>query len=158
MKDFITKKDKYFMDYGDAILTEFRKMKYGISPCCHKDDLDLISIRYELAKWQTSGDFSTIAQAKTNCKTWVLKNNCLEDYEGICYININVNNNDNIAKSYHVFPAQTVWTLTYDLKFTPNVTTTDEDGQEISGTVVYLNSTTVQITFSSPVSGWAYLS
>ena len=157
MKDFLTKKDKYFINYGDAVMTEFRRMKYGINPCCHKNDLDLITMRYEIAAWQSSGDFSTIAEVKTNYRIWLPKEECITENNNICYINVNVNNN-NIAKSYHISPAQLVWTLTHDLTFTPNVTTTDESGQEISGVVVYVNPTTIQITFTTPVAGWAYLS
>ena len=156
MKDFQTKKDKYFIDYANAVMTEFRKMKYGINPCCHKSDLNLISMRYELAEWQSSGDFSTISKVKRNYRIWMPKDSCATENNSICYFNVNINNN--VAKSYHIFPAQLVWTLTHDLEFVPNVTTTDEGGEEISGSVQYINDTTIQITFSQPVSGWAYLS
>jgi hypothetical protein len=156
MKDFQTKKDKYFTNYANTVVTHFRKMKYGINPCCQKSDENLTFIRYELAIWQSSGDFSTISNIKRNYRIWMPKDSCATDNNTICYFNVNVNNN--VAKSFHISPARTVWTLVHDLEFVPNVTTTDESGQEIMGTVVYTNATTITITFSQPVAGWAYLS
>jgi hypothetical protein len=156
MKDFITKKDKYFKDYANAIMTQFRSLKYGISSCCEKINLDLVTMRYELSYWQTSGDYSTLSELKSNYKKWLPIN--VAGDEEVCYFNINVNNYSGVGKSYHITPASSLWVLTHDLEFSPNVTTTDESGQEIQGTVVYVNATTVNVVFSTPVAGWAYLS
>ena len=89
--------------------------------------------------------------------------NVIEVNAGGCITTINVNPEINInentgAVSYHITPAQATWTFVHGLGFNPNITTTDENGQQIFGTVTYLNNTTVQITFSQPVAGWAYLS
>lgn len=157
MKDFITKKDKHYKNYADGIMTLFRSLKYGINPCCDKTDLDLLAMRYELAYWQTSGDYSTLSELKSNYKKWLPINIAVGDEE-ICYFNINVNNYNGVGKSFHITPASALWTLVHNLEFSPNVTTTDESGQEIQGTIVYVNDTTVNVVFSQPVAGWAYLS
>jgi hypothetical protein len=153
MKNFATKKEKYFCDFGDLMNASFLKMKYGVANCRTLKDPDLITMRYELAVWQSSGDFSSLSEVRSNSKKWLPINVMCDD---IC--NITVINNNGVGKSFHITPPQTVWTLVHDLPFNPNVTTTDENGQEILGTVVYANDTTIIVTFSQPVSGWAYLS
>jgi hypothetical protein len=153
MKDFAAKKEKYFCDFASLMTAKFLKMKYGVANCVVQKDPDLITMRYELAVWQSSGDFSSLSEVRTNSKKWLPINLLCDD---IC--NITVINNNGEGKSFHITPAQSVWTLVHDLSFVPNVTTTDENGQEILGTVVYVNDTTITVTFSQPVAGWAYLS
>ena len=50
------------------------------------------------------------------------------------------------------------WSITHNLDFRPNVTTTDSSGFAIEGEVSYPNSTTVTINFSISTTGFAYLS
>ena len=53
----------------------------------------------------------------------------------------------------------TVWTITHDLAFRPNVAVVDSVAQQIfPGSVEYLTETTIRLTFSSAVGGEAYLS
>jgi hypothetical protein len=55
--------------------------------------------------------------------------------------------------------ANTIWTITHNLSFYPNVAVVDSTGHEIfPGDVSYPNSTTVQLTFSAAVAGEAFLS
>ena len=70
---------------------------------------------------------------------------------------ININNGTG-AKSFQITTPQAVWYFIHNLGFNPNVLTTDSNGQQIDGTVTYIDVNTIEITFSSPVSGWAYLS
>jgi hypothetical protein len=89
--------------------------------------------------------------------------NIIEVNAGGCITRINVNPEINIndntgARSFHISPAQAVWYFIHGLGFNPNVTTTDENGQEILGILQYIDINTIQITFSQPVAGWAYLS
>jgi hypothetical protein len=60
----------------------------------------------------------------------------------------------------HVQPtASTVWNITHNLVFRPNVTAVDSTGQAIvPGTIDYVSPTAVQLTFSAAVGGEAYLS
>ena len=153
MKDFAAKKEKYFCDFGDLMTASLLKMKYGVANCRTLKDPDLITMRYELAMWQSCCDFSTLSQVRSNSKRWLPINLSCEDT--CCNVTV-VSKGE--GKSFHINPPQTVWTLVHDLSFMPNVTTTDENGQEILGTVVYANDTTIIVTFSQPVSGWAYLS
>lgn len=153
MKNFVDKKNKYFIGYANAISGVFRKIRYGIASCCPKEDLDLITIRYELAEWQSSSDYSTLSEIRRRYIKWApfVVGDC-----NLQFININVVNG--AAESFKFDPAIATWLIHYELPFTPNVTTTDLAGQEIHGIVEYLNASTLSITFSTPVSGWAYLS
>lgn len=51
-----------------------------------------------------------------------------------------------------------VWTIPHNLGFMPNVTTVDSSGRAVRGAVQYLDLNTVQVTFSSPFTGAAFLS
>jgi hypothetical protein len=54
--------------------------------------------------------------------------------------------------------AATVWSITHDLTFRPNVSAVDSTGREMwPGAVDYPSATTVQLTFSAAVGGEAYL-
>jgi hypothetical protein len=55
--------------------------------------------------------------------------------------------------------AGTVWSITHNLSFRPNVAAVDSTGREIvPGAVDYPNATAVTLTFSAAVGGEAYLS
>ena len=156
MKNYLNKEKKYNKDFADAMMSEFRRLKYGISACGHLKDLDLVVMRKELVDWQASGDYTPLSSVRTNYKKWLPVNFCQE--QDVCCININVNSPEAVSKSYRVNPAQLIWTFTHNLGFFPNVTTTDDANQEIVGTVTYIDVNSLKVEFSNPVSGWAYLS
>jgi hypothetical protein len=52
----------------------------------------------------------------------------------------------------------TVWTINHNLNFNPNVTVLDYSGNTIECDIVYVNSNQIRLTFSSVISGYAYLS
>jgi len=55
--------------------------------------------------------------------------------------------------------AASVWNITYDLPFKPNVTITDSGGSKVHGDVLYIGTTQIQITFTpATLSGQAVLS
>lgn len=152
MKNYSEKLEKYNHIYADSVMNIFRNLKYGIT-ACNTIDADLAFMRYELANWQASGDYSCLSEVRSNYKKWLPVNLCSDD---MCYINVNINISG--SKSFHVTTAQSVWLFSHNLGFNPNVTTTNEIGEEIVGLVDYVDSNTIQITFSEPVTGWAYLS
>jgi hypothetical protein len=153
MKNYIKHKDKYNSKFANTMYDKYKSLKFGVESCGYKEDYDLTVMRKELVDWQSSGDYSTISEVQTDYKKWLPVNLTADD---MCYININVT--EGVGKSFHISPAQSVWILNHDFTFTPNVTTTDESGHEVSGTVNYLSGSNIRITFSQPVAGWAYLS
>jgi hypothetical protein len=52
----------------------------------------------------------------------------------------------------------TEWTVNHNLNFYPNVTVYNSAGAMVEGTVNHTNATQLKITFSSSISGKAYLS
>lgn len=50
------------------------------------------------------------------------------------------------------------WDVTHNLGFYPNVTTMDSGGSIVEGELEHLSAYRIQITFSAPISGNAYLS
>jgi hypothetical protein len=51
-----------------------------------------------------------------------------------------------------------VWNITHNLHFIPNITVVDSAGTVVEGTYDYPNNTSVILSFSNPFSGKAYLS
>ena len=51
-----------------------------------------------------------------------------------------------------------VWTVSHNLGFVPNITVVDSFEEVVEGSYKYLNATTVRLTFDGAFSGKAYLS
>lgn len=88
--------------------------------------------------------------------------NIIEVNAGGCITRINVNPLITVATSSkyeHVQSlASSIWVITHNLGFVPNVFSINEDGIEIVGEVDPVNTNTIRILFSDPVAGIAYLS
>lgn len=52
----------------------------------------------------------------------------------------------------------TTWVINHNMHFNPNVTAVDSAGNVIEGTLLYITTDTLEISFGVPVSGHAYLS
>ena len=91
--------------------------------------------------------------------------NIIEVNSGGAVTRINLNpviNIDRRAPSEFTFEQLTplaVWTIVHSLGFIPgNELITDLDGNEIDGITKPIDANTIEITFSEPVAGYAYLS
>lgn len=87
--------------------------------------------------------------------------NLVEVNTGGCITKINLNSNINIDGAAFVFiqgVASTTWHIVHNLGFTPNVFTKNDSGIPIEGIITIVDINTIDINFSSPVSGIAYLS
>ncbi len=51
-----------------------------------------------------------------------------------------------------------VWTIVHGLSGYPNITIVDSSQREVVGDVIYVDSNTISVTFSSAFAGKAYLS
>jgi hypothetical protein len=54
--------------------------------------------------------------------------------------------------------ANTTWNITHNLNFHPNVTVQDSAGNIVEGEIAFTNTVSLILSFSSPISGSAYLS
>jgi len=71
MKDYLSKKTKNYCSFADGIMTEYRSLKYGIGSCCDDISLDLLTMRYELTKWQEDLDYGALSERVVfNYSTW----------------------------------------------------------------------------------------
>jgi len=50
------------------------------------------------------------------------------------------------------------WSISHNLGFRPNITTTDASGFPIEGSVQYIDANTINVIFSFQTTGFAYLS
>ena len=63
-----------------------------------------------------------------------------------------------IAYTHTQNAVSSTWSITHNLSFKPNVTTTDSAGFSMEGTVNYTSTTTLTIDFGFGTTGFAYLS
>lgn len=73
---------------------------------------------------------------------------------------INIDNSAELDRYTHYQEeASTVWTVVHNMGFVPgNELITDLDGNEIEGITRVIDLNTIEITFSEPVTGYAYVS
>jgi hypothetical protein len=96
--------------------------------------------------------------------------NIIDVNAGGCITRINLNPTVNINNgsggagggsatfSYRQSTPATTWTITHSLGFIPNVFVLDDAGVELIGAIDSATTTTLVISFSTAVSGYAYLS
>lgn len=65
---------------------------------------------------------------------------------------------DLVSYAHNQLAASTTWTVNHNLNFYPNVTVYDSAGSMVEGSVIHTTATSLTITFSSAISGKAYLS
>ena len=65
---------------------------------------------------------------------------------------------DLVSYVHNQLASSTTWTVTHNLNFYPNVTVYDSAGSMVEGSVTHSTATSLTITFSSAISGKAYLS
>ena len=110
---------------------------------------------------QCSGGVAPLCDLAMSYPTTNGNVNIIDVNVGGCCTRINVNPNITInggSYQYHITNASDTWTITHNLGFVPNVLTTDDGGNEISGVVTSATISVVVIEFSEPVTGFVYLS
>lgn len=102
----------------------------------------------------------------------VVYNTGLNGYENVIEINaggavtrinlnpvINVDNSPTDQYTHHQETPSDTWVIEHNLGFVPgNELITDLDGNEIDGVTRPIDSNTIQLEFSEPIAGWAYIS
>lgn len=86
--------------------------------------------------------------------------NLIQVNSGGCVTNINLNPIVNAGNFflYEQTTASALWDITHNLGIIPNVRTEDFTGLDMEGTINVIDSNRIQIQFTSPVTGRAYLS
>jgi hypothetical protein len=65
---------------------------------------------------------------------------------------------DTGAYTYTQVAPASVWNITHNLGINPAVTTVDSAGNVVEGTLLYLTTNTLRVTFGIAISGNAYMS
>ena len=73
MRNLLFDKEKYYKNFADAVYSEFRKMRYGISACGWKSTapLYLAEIRKEIVDYQAHDDGEALTQVSINQMAWL---------------------------------------------------------------------------------------
>ena len=72
---------------------------------------------------------------------------------------INIDNTELDKYTHYQEVPSTVWTVVHNMEFVPgNELITDLDGNEIEGVTRVIDLNTIEITFSEPIAGYAYVS
>jgi hypothetical protein len=119
--------------------------------------------RYQIQRCSTGPRSIGMNYATQNVST-----NIIEVNSGGCVTRINVNPAVSITNNYgtnggasfihdQIVPA-TVWLISHNLGYVPNVWAVDAGGTNIDGTVTVIDNNSITLTFSTAVTGKAYLS
>jgi len=152
-------------EFAQQAFTVFREIKFGITPCCFVNYEDSVASHF-ISEWKHSSSNKTVIG--TNVAGVFIEPlatvndaasaSCPTSPSNVCTI-IELDSLINGGSTYtHCFnsPLQVV-TITHNLGKFPSVTIVDGNNQIVTGQVDYMNSNVIQVTFSIPFSGCAFL-
>jgi len=162
---------------GDEFLSGVRKSIVDWQACDDDAALTAVSIRYNtwlpITYEGTSSASLGLSSSSPSSGINVGYNypggtqNLIEVNAGGCITRINLNPTVNISNTstgstaqfvYEQLTPSTTWTINHGLGFRPNAYTIDSSGVNIIGNVDSATLSTLVLSFSKPVSGFAYLS
>ena len=170
--------DKINSDFSKSVYTKFKELNFGIAPCEHTGDIQLLSFKKKLVDYQVAIGVQnapvTNIRILTNlplstyrdpnqCNTKVeidypqSNENLVDIQTDGCITRINMN----ASGTGFIFTqteSSNLWIIQHNLNYKPNVYTENNDGNEIRGSITQVDTNNLTISFSSPVSGKAYLS
>lgn len=161
----LLKRIKIEQTFANQVYANFQSLRFGIEACCFTD-FEQAVLRKDICDWQNSASTKVVVAteiegvfveplAKVNAKASI---SCPDTPTNVCTI---LDLADIIADSgtyTQCFEIATVkWTITHNLGKFPSVTVVDLDNNMVIGDVDYLSTNIIQITFSIPFSGCAFL-
>jgi hypothetical protein len=145
-------KDRYYINFADSYFAEYNHLKYGLKTCVPLGKLWQDQLRYDLLEYGGDTDFCNYCVDVDLAKVVIY-------YPGSTGPTCNIiKENNTFIYNQPCNNPQSVWTITHNLGYVPNVFIEDCTGCDIEGVVTVLNNSTIIITFSQPVAGKAYLS
>ena len=165
MEQTLIKRIKTEQSFAIQAYTNFKEIKFGITPCCYID-FETATLNKYLCDWQNSASTKTIidsgqvgifieplvsinAAASMSCPV-IPTNVCtIIDLESILCNTCSYIHNQDVPLA--------VWVITHNLGSFPSVTVVDSSNHVVIGDVSYDNTNTLTITFSIPFAGYAYL-
>lgn len=81
MKNYLQDKTSIYLQYADAVYTDFMQTRFGVKSCKPTVNADLYSARKDLVDWQQNEDNGALTQTSISYITWLGVNYDLEDIE-----------------------------------------------------------------------------
>ena len=142
----------------------FRDIKFGITPAC-EGNFESAAITHSISNWKYSKSFKRVWNTNVD-NTYVAPTSelnsipatCPPTPTNVCTI-IDLENLINKGCTYtqcFTLPIL-VWTITHNLELFPSVTVADTNNTVVEAETIYINNNVIQITFSTPFAGCAYL-
>ena len=180
MVNLIPDKDIIYKDYTDVLYSKFKELRFGVSCCAIEGDIRMLSMKKRLVEWQEAIGIEnaplTNIRIITNlplsayrdpgsCNTSVqvdytnIDDSMIEVQTDGCITRINVANPAiGVGYTFIQNTPSAVWTINHQLNYKPNVNIEDTNGNTIIGDINHINTNNLTITFSTAVTGKAYLS
>ncbi len=165
MEQTLIKRIKTEQSFAIQAYTNFKEIKFGITPCCYID-FETATLNKYLCDWQNSASTKTIidsgqvgifieplvsinAAASMSCPV-IPTNVCtiIDLEEILCNTGTFIHTQD---------VPLLVWVITHNLGSFPSVTVVDNLNQVVVGDITYNSSNILTITFTSAFAGYAYL-
>lgn len=161
----LEKKIKIEQTFANQAYANFKEVKFGISACCFTDFASAV-LQKQLCDWLDSKSDKVVVAtedkgvfveplAKVNLSASV---SCPSVPSNVC----TVLDLEDILADEGTFTrcfdsAASVWTITHNLGKYPSVTIVDTSSVIVVGEIDYLSTNQVQVTFSRPFAGCAFL-
>lgn len=81
MKNYLVEKNRYYVNYADAIYKDFLQTRFGLKSCTPAGDQDLSFMRKELVDWQENEDNGALTATSISYITWLGVNYDLDEIE-----------------------------------------------------------------------------
>lgn len=81
MKNYLVEKNRYYLNYAEAIYKDFLQMRFGLKACTPAADEDLSFMRKELVDWQENEDNGALTATSISYVTWLGVNYDLDEIE-----------------------------------------------------------------------------
>tara|TARA_R100000544_G_C2222275_1_gene58279 strand:+ start:1043 stop:1585 length:543 start_codon:yes stop_codon:yes gene_type:complete len=161
----LLKRIKIEQTFASQVYANFQSIRFGIEACCYTD-FEQAVLRKDICDWQNSASTKVVVAtesdgvfveplAKVNAKASM---SCPDTPTNVCTIldlaEI-IADSGTYSQCFQV--ASPKWTITHNLGKFPAVTVVDLDNNVVIGDVDYLSTNIIQITFSIPFNGCAFL-
>tara|TARA_R110001592_G_scaffold625_2_gene3283 strand:+ start:1368 stop:1907 length:540 start_codon:yes stop_codon:yes gene_type:complete len=161
----LEKRIKIEQTFANQAYANFKEVKFGITACCFTNFANAV-LQKQLCDWLNLKSNKVVVAtedkgvfveplAKINVRDSIA---CPATPSNVCTV---LDLGDLLADEgtfTRCFEtAATVWTITHNLGKYPSVTIVDGDSVIVIGQVDYLSTNQVQITFSNPFAGCAFL-
>lgn len=81
MKNYLLDKERYYINYADAVYSDFMKTRFGLKSCKPSGNAAIAGMRKELVDWQQNEDNGALTQTSISYITWLGVNYDLDEVE-----------------------------------------------------------------------------